>query len=336
MALLKRSLILTNKHNKSNEMALLTIEKGANGFYGKIKVFNVHSENLALGIACNDSPAFKQNINLVNNTYNFTLNSNFNLSQKISAVLVTQNNNQVKPLLWASEKTTDQYKTKILQELFSNPTDEKLNKINNISESLQKNKTEENVALSAKHNVNGINNSNNGNSSNSKAINLDELFDISNDREIESIIDNNLQAEEVQSFSNDSAKNTIFSEDTFKIKNNLKSGDIFFDLISDQLEDLFSKYPSESKLEQLIPNSKWVKVDYENNGNIYVLGLIYDDINLKYICYGIPGEFSTNPPKDLESYSQWLPLDANNVNLGGYWVMYQNALTGENIKIEAI
>lgn len=317
MALLKRNLILTNKNKNSNEMALLTIEKSANGFTGNLKMFNVKADNLMLGIACNDQPALKQSMQLVNNTYNFNLNSNFNLSHKLSAVVVTQNNNQTVPLLWASEQHDNAYKTKILQELFKNDTQSTVTK---------KQMVQEKVVQSNSHEPDNS----------SKKLNLDELFDIQDENEINNIIDNNLKTEKVESPVSEKPKNAVFHEDTFKMKNNLKDGDIFFDLISDQLEDLFSKYPSEAKLEQLIPNSKWVKVDYENNGSIYVLGLIYDDINLKYICYGIPGEFSSNPPKELESYSQWLPLDANDVSAGGYWVMYQDALTGENIKIEAI
>lgn len=164
----------------------------------------------------------------------------------------------------------------------------------------------------------------------SKVINLDEMFDIQNPAEIEELIDEHLEDLKVSSETN------FFNLETEKIKQKLKEGEIFFDLISDQINDLFNKYPAEEKLEQLIPNSKWVKVKYSEDSNEYVLGLIYDDINLKYICYGVPGSFDQNPPKELENFSQWLPLNPDNVSEGGYWVMYQDAINGENIQIDYV
>ena len=41
-------------------------------------------------------------------------------------------------------------------------------------------------------------------------------------------------------------------------------------------------------MSQIIPSSKWVKVDWENNGKYYVIGLIYAYDVLKYVCYGVP------------------------------------------------
>ena len=35
-------------------------------------------------------------------------------------------------------------------------------------------------------------------------------------------------------------------------------------------------------MERIIPNSEWVKVDYEDDDNYYVLGLIYDNDTIKY------------------------------------------------------
>ena len=66
------------------------------------------------------------------------------------------------------------------------------------------------------------------------------------------------------------------------------------------------------------------------------MGLIYEDIELKYIAYGVPGTFSENAPNGLNNYSQWLPTNPESPNDFGYWVMYQNALSGESVEIDAI
>jgi hypothetical protein len=158
-------------------------------------------------------------------------------------------------------------------------------------------------------------------------INLENLFEESSDNELNVLIDKSIGEPKDEDF---------FNKEENNLKDKLKPNGLFFDLISEQIEDLFNKFPSEVNLEQLIPNSKWVKVDYENDGNYYVLGLIYDDVNIKYIAYGVPGNYSSTPPKELEAYSQWLPIDPENPLSGGYWVMYQDALSGDNIKVDTI
>lgn len=111
------------------------------------------------------------------------------------------------------------------------------------------------------------------------------------------------------------------------------SQETFFDGIKEQITLLFDKYPEEDFLPSIIPSSKWVKVDYEEDGNYYVLGLIYENDNIKYVCYGVPGMWDENPPKDLSGFAEWLPLDANKPQEYGYWLTYQDAGSGESIKV---
>ncbi len=136
----------------------------------------------------------------------------------------------------------------------------------------------------------------------------EQLFE-STDEEIEQIIDNELDD---------------------------KYGDVdddFYRLIKSQLDDLFESYPSEDNLTKIIPNSKWVRVDYENNGKEYVVGEIYDDDHVRYICYGVPGSYDTQPPANIAKYSQWLPIDLTNPEGLGYWIMYQDAATGDSVEV---
>lgn len=108
----------------------------------------------------------------------------------------------------------------------------------------------------------------------------------------------------------------------------------FYDEIKGQLSLLFERYPEETFLNEIIPNSKWVKVDYEDNGQYFVIGLLYEEGKVAYVCYGMPGEFTTAPPRELSGISQWLPLDPEKPNELGYWIMYQDAETGENVEIK--
>lgn len=106
----------------------------------------------------------------------------------------------------------------------------------------------------------------------------------------------------------------------------------FFEEIRSQVDKLFDKNPAEEYLQELIPNSKWVKVEFDEGGDYYVFGLLYEDEVLKYICYGVPGIFQKTPPKQLSGYPVWFPLDKGRADGFGYWLTYQDAESGESIK----
>lgn len=107
----------------------------------------------------------------------------------------------------------------------------------------------------------------------------------------------------------------------------------FFDKLKPQIDKLFAENPLENNLQNLIPNSKWIKVDYEDDGDFYVFGLLYDENGqVKYVCYGVPGVFDDDAPKELSGYPIWIPLDKENGSGFGYWLTYQDAVTGQPIK----
>ncbi len=106
----------------------------------------------------------------------------------------------------------------------------------------------------------------------------------------------------------------------------------FYDELKPQIDKLFSKYPTEDYLEKLLPNTKWVKVNLDDSDNYFVLGLIYEQENLKYICYGVPGVFSKNPPRELSGFPIWFPLEESKPQGFGYWLSYQDADSGESVK----
>ena len=107
---------------------------------------------------------------------------------------------------------------------------------------------------------------------------------------------------------------------------------MFYMELKPQLDDLFAKNPSEEYLTGLLPNSKWIKVKIDENGNYYVLGLINEEDKLKYICYGVPGVYQKNAPRELSGYPVWFPLDESKPQGFGYWLSYQDAESGESVK----
>ena len=108
---------------------------------------------------------------------------------------------------------------------------------------------------------------------------------------------------------------------------------MFLDRLRPQIDKMFEENPTETNLQELIPSSKWVKVEYEDDGDFYVLGLIYDEEqNIKYVCYGVPAVFEEEAPKELSGYPIWISLDRDDPKGFGYWLTYQDAITGQPIR----
>jgi len=123
----------------------------------------------------------------------------------------------------------------------------------------------------------------------------------------------------------------------------------YWDSVKEYFEYLFNTQPKVQPFEQEIPNSEWVQVQYVpyypspywNDGymygyvqsyggyNYYVAGLIRENDQVKYICYGIPGPYSVLPPAGWQGFSGWLP--ANGYYGMGYWMMYLDAETGQPV-----
>lgn len=103
----------------------------------------------------------------------------------------------------------------------------------------------------------------------------------------------------------------------------------YYEQVSDQIEKLFTEGTRETELERLMPHTKWVRVDFSGDGRFYVVGLVGDKPD--YICYGLPADYSPEPPDEISGYCGWLPLDVKNPQGKGYWLLYQDADTGESV-----
>lgn len=109
-------------------------------------------------------------------------------------------------------------------------------------------------------------------------------------------------------------------------------GNNFYYAVKPQIDEMFVCYPSEDTLAATVPNSKWVRVDAEDG--YYVVGLLFDEDEPSFICYGVP-QAKTNArpsaPAELENMCVWLPISGHE-EIMGYWIIYQSARTGEIIK----
>ena len=106
-----------------------------------------------------------------------------------------------------------------------------------------------------------------------------------------------------------------------------KKHDFYFG-ISEKVDEMFVIYPKEQTLNDVIPESEWIRVNYCEN-EYYVVGRLYENKKVRYLGYGVPGYENVVPPKIAENVAQWLPIKNNGYD--GFWLFFQNA---DNGKIE--
>ena len=90
----------------------------------------------------------------------------------------------------------------------------------------------------------------------------------------------------------------------------------------DQFKNIFENYPEDNVLNNLIQNSKFVKIN-ENNTN-YSIGAIYENNEMKYICYAVMCNYNTPAPNEIGEHYQWLPLDNEDPLSEGYYIVFQD------------
>lgn len=114
-----------------------------------------------------------------------------------------------------------------------------------------------------------------------------------------------------------------FSLDTVRF-----DGTNFYLSVKPQLDEIFVCFPECDDLEGVVPNSKWAKIQVEDG--FYVVGLILDGEVVRYISYGVPATKNSCPPSEIRDVAVW--LDDGKKEGKGYWVIYQDAMTGQCLK----
>lgn len=107
------------------------------------------------------------------------------------------------------------------------------------------------------------------------------------------------------------------------------SGENFYSSIKPQLDEMFVCYPRDEELENVIPNSKWIRVDTKSS--FYVVGITYDLDEAEYVCYGVLGTYDVKPPLEIENLCSWVPADLSDKFGRGWWMIYQDAKSGKTV-----
>ena len=89
-----------------------------------------------------------------------------------------------------------------------------------------------------------------------------------------------------------------------------------------KIESLLENNEREPLLEELLPSSRFVKIDFDGNGKYYVVGAVYEEERLRYLCYGVPMHAPDLPPKFV-GVAQYVDCGET-----GYLLLYQDAESG--------
>lgn len=112
-----------------------------------------------------------------------------------------------------------------------------------------------------------------------------------------------------------------------------KESEKFLQSIVDQLDDMFKTYPDDETIMKIIPNSKVIKVTDTIDQRSYIVGVIYENGEIKYLVYGVPCKYNEPVPKEFGENYQWLPLNTDDPMSDGYYLLYQDATTGKIVPI---
>ena len=105
----------------------------------------------------------------------------------------------------------------------------------------------------------------------------------------------------------------------------------YYQSAKNELDNLFRKFPKENSLSSILPNSQFCRINYSAD-KYYVVGVVKEENKEKYICYGVPSNYSEEPPKELKDYCCFLPKSIFNLKGDGFWMMFQDAVTGNCVK----
>ncbi len=112
-------------------------------------------------------------------------------------------------------------------------------------------------------------------------------------------------------------------------------GDGYFLSVKNELDELFEKYPKDDTLSNAFSCSEWVRIKGTEKEPQYLVGVLYDNGQAKYICYALAATDRSSPPCEIKDVCSFVPVSAL-LDGVGFFVIFQSANTGECVHPEQI
>ncbi len=98
-----------------------------------------------------------------------------------------------------------------------------------------------------------------------------------------------------------------------------------------EMDDLFAAYPQDTTLEGAFSHSEWVRIRGTEKAPQYLVGALYQEGKVRYLCYALAAEDKDNPPEEIKNVCTFVPTSPF-LGAQGFFVIFQNAATGECVK----
>ena len=109
----------------------------------------------------------------------------------------------------------------------------------------------------------------------------------------------------------------------------VKTDTDFYATVKPEIDKLFASCEKFEPLERALPDTRWVKVDYDSSGRYYAVGLVGSAPDC--IAYGVPGRFAE--PSAALGGADFVPVEGLK-SAEGFWVLFQSAVDGKELKRE--
>ena len=98
-----------------------------------------------------------------------------------------------------------------------------------------------------------------------------------------------------------------------------------------EVDALFEKYPRDFTLKDAFSCSDWVRIKGASASPEYLVGVVYNDGKVRYICYAIRAKEGSAPPDEIKNVCSFVPYSPF-CDKEGFFVIFQSAATGECLK----
>lgn len=362
-----KTIILSSqkKYENNSPRAILTFISDNKKIEGKLRLYNLNTLPPAskLGIYY-ESQVYTANLVKKDGAFSFFINENFNLDSNIYCAIIDKANNNVvlcggttnNFVYYVEENESEED----VEDTPSYKIEEK--NVNSSNETTKSNTEKENITK--EENLDPKNQSNCKNCADCENCVYKEYFYNHHSKTEEIELFNEDQSNTTKS--NGKSQNIVNSEKdnftnntSYEVSEDLKvncftpnsslepsenvekntvdtlnkESEKFIQSITDQLDDMFKTYPEDEIIMKIIPNSKVVKVTDNVDEGSYIVGVIYELDEIKYLLYGVPSKYNEPAPKELGKNYQWLPLNVDDPLSDGYYLLYQDATSGKIVPI---
>lgn len=111
--------------------------------------------------------------------------------------------------------------------------------------------------------------------------------------------------------------------------------DGYYFSVKREIDELFSTYPQDKTLCGAFSHSEWVRIKGTAKSPLYLVGVLYEDGRVRYICYALAATDKDSPPEEIKNVCTFVPVSCFE-DAEGFFVIFQSAATGECVKPERI